>query len=126
MGVREGDMERMVDAVSLVRSARTSKGGEAFHVVVRRRSYKVGIGARSMHAGGVSHFIEVFLNTPHHGEGIDISSMADDLEFLKTLSAMGFDCSHEEDGSVTCELVVAPEKLEDAMITLLETIERIY
>ncbi len=119
-------MERMVDAVSLARSARTSKEGEAFHVIVRGHSFRVGIGARSMHAGVVSHFVEVFLNTPHRGKGIDISSMADDLEFLKTLSAMGFDCYHEEDGSVTCELVVAPEKLDDAMKTLLKTIERIY
>jgi hypothetical protein len=96
--------EIRADLLTLVEEAKRSKDGEAYTTLKTGAHFRLGVGARIDPNGEVTSFLYLLL-TPE-GREIEITIMESKIALLKRLSEMGYDASGEEDGSISCEIIV--------------------
>ena len=95
---------------SLSKAAKQSEDGEAYTTLKTSTRYRLGVGVRIGSGGEELAFLELLL-IPEEG-AIDVGSMEKKVTIMKRLQALGYDISSEEDGSISCEIVVSEGDLE--------------
>jgi len=91
--------------------AKKSEDHEAFKVLVKTRKCRIGIGARLESTGEPIFFIEVLLSLCADNGPVKLSVMEKKLSLLRRLEERRYSLNCEEDGCVSCELVVPSKNL---------------
>ena len=100
-----------VDVNSLQEEAKKSEDKEAFTVLLRTRAYRVGIGARLKTSADPIFFVEIIARLCPRDHPVNLSSLEKNLNILKQLKERGYHLTCDEDGTISCELVVRSENL---------------
>jgi hypothetical protein len=100
-----------INAHTLQEEAKKSEDKEAFTVLARTRSCRVGVGARIESPAKPIFFVEIIASfcADHHGANLNF--LEKNLFILRQLKERGYVLTCEEDGTVSCELNVPLEKL---------------
>lgn len=98
-----------IDEKRLAEEARASEHGEAYKAMAKRDSYRIGVGARVN--GGLTFFVEVVVPVTS-GPQVELGDMERRLDVLKRLEGEGFTLTPQEDGSISGELLVQVDELE--------------
>lgn len=102
---------KTIDAQALREQAKKSEAKESFEVLERRRNCRIGVGVRFESDGVPSFFIEVLIKLCSGLSPLDLGLMVTSISLLQKLKSRGYSLNCEEDGCVSCELAVPPEKL---------------
>jgi hypothetical protein len=100
-----------IDINSLQEEAKKSEDKEAFTVLVRTHSYRVGVGARLTAPANPIFFVEIIASLCPSHHAVNLHSLKKNLHTLKQLKERGYMLTCEEDGIVSCELVVPSKDL---------------
>ena len=110
-----------IDERRLAEEARASEHGEAYRAMAKSDEYRIGIGARVN--GGLVYFVEVVVPVTS-GPQVELGEMERSLDVLKRLEEAGFALTPQEDGSISGELLVQEDELEEAYERALSIIAR--
>jgi hypothetical protein len=99
-----------VDVNSLQEEAKRSEDKEAFTVLARTHAYRVGIGARLKTSNPI-FFIEIIVRLYLRNHHVNLHSLEKNLNILKQLKERGYHLTCDEDGTISCELLVQSENL---------------
>jgi len=103
-----------VDPTSLAKRSK-EKQGESLHVVLRKDMCRISGGARSWHRRRPSFFVEVVI-TPCRGTiAVDLESFEKILSLMKTLEKRGYALNCQDDGSISCEIMLRPQELNQEL-----------
>ncbi len=110
-----------IDLWSLQAEAERSDGHEAFKPLSGAPNCRVGVGSRLTTAKKPTFFVEVLVNLCREHQPLDLRSVENHVILLKQLRIRGYTLNCEEDGCISCELVVRPDKVfeECRAVTLL-------
>lgn len=100
-----------IDIQTLRSEAETSEHGESYRVLERTCHYRIGVGARLKPPDQPSYFLEVVIRFCSSETKVDIELVEKSVTVLKGLKSRDYSLSCEDDGSVSCEINVAPKKL---------------
>jgi hypothetical protein len=94
----------------LQEEAKKSEDKEAFTVLAKMPSYRVGVGARLESPANPIFFVEIIISlcAGHH---MNLRFLERKLLILRQLKERGYLLTCEEDGTVSCELAVPSENL---------------
>jgi hypothetical protein len=112
-----------INAYTLQEEAKKSEDKEAFTVLARTRSCRVGVGARIESPAKPIFFIEIISSFCADHHGVNLNFLEKNLLILRQLKERGYVLTCEEDGTVSCELAVPFEKLTvecEAAILIIE------
>ena len=100
-----------INIQSLQEEAKKSEVKEAFTVVAKMQNCRIGVGARLESPETSAFFVEVLVSlfTSHHPLNLDL--VEKNLFLLRQLDERGYVLNCEEDGCISCELIVPSEKL---------------
>jgi hypothetical protein len=100
-----------IDIQSLQEEAKKSEVNEAFTIVTKMQNCRIGVGARLESPETSAYFVEVLISlcTSHHPVNLDLAEK--NLFLLRQLDKRGYMLNCEEDGCISCELIVSSEKL---------------
>lgn len=96
---------------SLREEAKKSEDKEAFKVLAKTQSCRVGVGARFESGKNPSYFVEVLVSLCTSDRSVNLDLMEKNLLLLKQLEKRGYVLNCEEDGSISCELTVHSKNL---------------
>lgn len=112
-----------INTQSLQEEAKKSKDKEAFTVLARMRNCRFGVGARLESSAKPIFFIEIIASLCANHHVVNLNFLEKNLLILKQLKERGYVLTCEEDGTVSCELIVPPENLTleyEAAISIIE------
>jgi len=108
--VKEGDLVPP-DLDSLISLARSSEDHEAYHVVVSRRHFRVGLVVDTSLDAPISFRVEVLLQVLAKDTQPKVADLARMNKILESLSNRGYSLGHHESCWVTCEREVAVDDI---------------
>jgi hypothetical protein len=100
-----------IDINSLQEEAKKSEEKEAFTVLARTHSYRVGVGARLKPPANPIFFVEIIASLCPSNHALNLHSLEKNLHILKQLKERGYMLTCDEDGTISCELAVPSENL---------------
>jgi hypothetical protein len=100
-----------VDINSLREEAKKSEDKEAFTMLARTRAYRVGVGARLETSANPIFFVEIIVRPFPRNHPMNLHSLEKNLNILKHLKERGYRLTGDEDGTISCELLVQSENL---------------
>jgi hypothetical protein len=100
-----------IDINSLHEEAKKSEEKEAFTVLVRTHRYRVGVGAKLTTPANSIFFVEIIASLCPKNHAVNLHSLKKNLQTLKQLKERGYMLTCEEDGTISCELVVPSKDL---------------
>jgi len=120
------DKERTIDIQALQKDAGNSEHKEAYRVLDKSSSYRIGVGARLTSSGRPSFFLEVVVQSCLESSEVDLQLLEKNLMFLKELKARGYSLNYEGDGSIYCEVTVSPKNIASEYENIRLTIRNIF
>ena len=96
---------------TLQEEAEKSEDKEAFTVLAKLPSYRVGAGARLESSANPTFFIEIIVNVCAGHHPVDLSLLEKNLFVLSRLQQREYFLTCEGDGTISCELAVPPQDL---------------
>jgi hypothetical protein len=112
-----------INTHSLQEEAKKSEDKEAFTVLVKLPSCRVGVGARLESPANLIFFIEIIVSLCASHHAMNLNSLERNLFILRQLGERGYMLTCEEDGTVSCELAIPSENLTaeyEAAVSIVE------
>lgn len=116
----------LIDTKVLKSEAETSEHGESYRAIERSRNYRIGVGARLPSSGQAHYFLEVVIYLCPRASEVNIPLLEKSLTFLKDLQARRYSLSCEDDGSISCEIVLKPDELDSEYGAVKASIKKIF
>jgi len=100
-----------IDTKVLIEKAKTSKDKEAYKLLEKTTSYRIGVGARVDKPDLSSFFIEIVFNLSTENGEVNLLRLEKTLRLLKTLKAKGYSLTYQGDNSISCETTTSIDEL---------------
>jgi hypothetical protein len=97
------DQTKLVDTKALMEEAKTSRDKEAYKLLEKTPSYRIGVGARTDSPDPASFFIEVIVKLSTESGEVNLPRLEKTLRLLKALHARGYSLTYQDDTSISCE-----------------------
>lgn len=100
-----------INIQSLQEEVKKSEVNEGFTIVTKMQNCRIGVGVRVESPETPAYFVEVLVSlcSSQHPVNLDIAEKS--LFLLRQLDERGYMLNCEEDGCISCELIVPSEKL---------------
>jgi hypothetical protein len=92
-----------IDTKTLMEEAKTSRDKEAYKLLEKTSSYRIGVGARTDSPNPPSFFIEVIVKLSTENSEVNLSHIEKTLRLLKALQKRGYYLTFQDDSSISCE-----------------------
>lgn len=91
---------------ALIEKAKTSRDQEAYKLLEKTTSYRIGVGARTDPQNPPSFFIEVIVRLSTENDDVNLTRLEKNLHLLKALQMRGYSLTYQDDNSITCEKTI--------------------
>lgn len=115
-----------IDVQALQEGAKNSEHKESYGVLEKSDEYQIGVGARLGSTGQLSFFFEVLVYLCPSSSGVDLPLLERSLMFLRELQSRGYSLTCQDDGSMSCEIIVPPQDLAAEHGTIKSMTKRIF
>jgi len=95
-----------IDTKALIEKAKNSEDKEAYKLLSKTRSYRIGVGARVNSPTPPSFFIEVIIKLSAENGKVNLPRLNRMLISLKALQNEGYTLTYQDDKSVSCEKTI--------------------
>ena len=92
-----------IDTKALVEEAKTSRDKEAYKLLEKTPSCRIGVGARVDSPNPPSFFIEVIVKLSTENDEVNLLRLEKTLRLLRALQTRGYSLTYEDDNSISCE-----------------------
>ena len=92
-----------IDTKALIEEAKTSRDKEAYRLLEKTLSYRIGVGARCSSSNQLSFFIEVIIKLSNESTKVDLRKLEKVLGLLKALQKKGYILTYQDDVNISCE-----------------------
>ena len=92
-----------IDTKALMEEAKTSRDKEAYKLLEKTPSYRIGVGARTDSPNPPSFFIEVIVKLSTENGEVNLPRLEKTLRLLKALQTRGYSLTYQDDNSISCE-----------------------
>ncbi len=92
-----------IDTKALIEEAKTSRDKEAYKLLEKTPSYRIGVGARTDSPNPTSFFIEVIVKLSTENSEVNLPRLEKTLRLLKALQTRGYSLTYQDDNSISCE-----------------------
>jgi hypothetical protein len=101
-----------IDTKALAVEAAASQNKEAYHLLEKTRSYRVGVGARA-NEPAPSFFVEAVINLSSENGEADLTRLENILTCLKSLKSRGYSLTHDDGNCISCERTAIQDPNEE-------------
>ena len=91
-----------IDTKALIEEAKTSRDKEAYKLLEKTPSYRIGVGART-ELPNPTLFIEVIVKLSTENGEVNLSRLKKTLRLLKALQTRGYSLTYQDGNSISCE-----------------------
>lgn len=111
----------LLNPEKLVMEARASEHHEAYKILERNQSYRIGVGVRIKASGNYSFFLEILVYLCPASGNLDLEILDRCMAYLKELDKRGYFLACQDGECISCEKTVPAERLveEYAAVKLL-------
>jgi len=92
-----------IDTKALIEEAKTSRDKEAYKLLEKTLSYRIGVGARIDSPNPPSFFIEVIVKFSTEDSEVNLPRLEKTLRLLKALQTRGYSLTYQDGNSISCE-----------------------
>jgi hypothetical protein len=92
-----------IDTKALIEEAKTSRDKEAYKLLEKTPSYRIGVGARTDSLNPPSFFIEVIVKLSTENGEVNLPRLEKTLCLLRALQTRGYSLTYQDDNSISCE-----------------------
>ena len=92
-----------IDTKALIEEAKTSRDKEAYKLLEKTPSYRIGIGARIDSLNPPYFFVEVIVKLSTENGEVNLPRLEKTLRLLRALQTMGYSLTYQGDNSISCE-----------------------
>ena len=92
-----------IDTKALMEEAKTSRNKEAYKMLEKTPSYRIGVGARVDSPNPTSFFIEVIVKLSTEHDEVNLPRLEKILRLLKALQKRGYSLTYQDGNSISCE-----------------------
>jgi hypothetical protein len=100
-----------IDTKALMEEAKTSKDKEAYKLLEKTQSHRIGIGARTNPPHPTTFFIEVIVKLSPERDEVNLPSLERTLHMLEVLQKLGYSLTYQDDNSISCEKTMSNLKI---------------
>jgi len=93
---------KSIDTKALIEEAKTSRDKEAYTLLEKTPSYRIGVGARVTSLDSPSFFIEIIIKLSTENDEVNLQCFEKTLCLLKALQTRGYSLIYQ-DHSISCE-----------------------
>ena len=91
-----------IETKALIEEAKTSRDKEAYKLLEKTPSYRIGVGART-ELPNPTLFIEVIVKLSTENGEVNLSRLEKALRLLKALQTRGYSLTYQDGNSISCE-----------------------
>ena len=95
----------------LIEEAQNSKDKEAYKLLEKTQSHRIGVGARVDSPAPLSFFIEVIIKLSTENTKVDLPRLKKILISLEALQKKGYTLTYQDDNSISCEKKATVHKI---------------
>ena len=88
---------------ALIEEAKISRDKEAYKMLEKTPSYRIGVGARVDSPNPTSFFIEVIVKLSTEHDEVNLPRLEKTLRLLEALQKRGYSLTYQGDKSISCE-----------------------
>jgi hypothetical protein len=92
-----------IDTKALIEEAKTSRDKEAYKLLEKTPSYRIGVGVRIEPPNPPSFFIEIIVKFSTKNSEVNLPRLEKTLRLLKALQTRGYSLTYQDDNSISCE-----------------------
>jgi hypothetical protein len=92
-----------IDTEKLLKEAKTAEHKEAYMIVERNETFRVGVGARANSLEEPPFFIEVNIRLSEETGEVNLLKLSRALKCLKSLQAKGYSLTYQDGTCISCE-----------------------
>jgi hypothetical protein len=96
-----------IDTKALIEEAKISRDREAYKLLEKTLSYRIGVGARIDSLNPPSFFIEAIVKFSTENSEVNLPDLEKTLRLLKALQTRGYFLTYQDDNSISCELTTS-------------------
>jgi len=96
-----------IDTKALIEKAKTSRDKEAYEVLEKTPSYRIGFGARTNSPNPPSFFIEVIVKHSTENSEVNLPRLEKTLRLLKALKIRGYSLTYQDGNCISCETTIS-------------------
>jgi hypothetical protein len=112
-----------MDTDALVKEAKSSEHKEAYRLLERDHTFRIGVGARVDSSAAPSFFIEIIISLCPNSSEVDIQNLEKILLFLKAFQARGYSLIYQDGKCISCERSLSAKSLHTEYETIKSLIE---
>jgi hypothetical protein len=102
---------KLIDADALIEEAKTSEHKEAYRLLERNRTFRVGVGARVDSSYAPSFFVEIIISLCPNSSEVDLQNLEKTLLCLKALKAREYSLICQDGNCISCERSLSAQSL---------------
>ncbi|MGD0204044.1 MAG: hypothetical protein ABSC20_09105 [Candidatus Bathyarchaeia archaeon] len=106
-----------VDTKALMEEAKTSRDKEAYKLLEKTPSYRIGVGVRIEPPNPPSFFIEVIVKLSTENSEVNLARLEKTLRLLKALQTRGYSLTYQDDTSISCETTTSINEISQEYTT---------
>jgi len=96
-------LTKPLDTKALIEKAKASRDKEAYKLLEKSPSYRIGVGARTDSQNSPSFFIEIIVKLSTENGEVNLPRLEKTLHLLKTLQKRDYSLTYQDDNSISCE-----------------------
>jgi hypothetical protein len=100
-----------IDADALIKEARTSEHKEAYKLLERNHTFRIGVGARVDLSDAPSFFIEIIISLCSNSSEVDLQNLEKILLCLRALQAREYSMVYQDGNCISCERSLSAQSL---------------
>jgi hypothetical protein len=100
-----------IDSKSLMEEAKNSRDKEAYKLLEKTLSHRIGIGARADSPKPSTFFVEVVVKLSSENEEVNLPHLEKTLRLLKALQKRSYVLTYQDDNSISCEKTISILKI---------------
>ncbi len=93
---------KLIDTKALIEEAKTSRDKEAYRLLEKTPSYRIGVGART-ELPNPALFVEVIIKLSTENGDVNLSRLEKTLRLLEALQTRGYSLTYQDGNSISCE-----------------------
>lgn len=100
-----------IDANELIREAEKSHHKEAYTLLDRNLTFRIGVGARADSSNAPTFFMEIIISLCPNSAEADLQNLEKTLEILKALRARKYSLIFQDDNRISCEKTLPKQSI---------------
>jgi hypothetical protein len=122
--VNKMNQTKPVDTKALMEEAKVSRDKEAYKLLEKTLSYRIGVGARTDSPNPPSFFIEVIVKLSTENGEVNLPRLEKTLHVLRVLQERGYSLTYQDNNSISCEKTTSIHEISQECETTKSIINR--